>query len=69
MLQAPLGVLPVRKIGLPQQPELAMGAVIDRDEPVTVRNENVINLAGVSEATFAAVRDRELAEIGRRLAL
>jgi predicted phosphoribosyltransferase len=68
-LHAPLEVLIVRKIGLPEQPELAMGAVIDGDQPVTVRNEEVIGLGGVSEATFAAVRDRELAEIRRRRAL
>lgn len=56
----------VRKIGVPDQPELAMGAVVDGLDPLTVRNEDVINLAGVSEAGFNSVRDRELAEIRRR---
>lgn len=65
-LGASLDLLIVRKIGLPSQPELAMGAVADGIAPLVVRNENVIRMAGVSEAAFAAVRDEELAEIDRR---
>ncbi|HML13497.1 MAG TPA: phosphoribosyltransferase family protein [Xanthobacteraceae bacterium] len=65
-LHAPLDLILVRKIGVPAEPELAMGAVVDGGAPITVRNEDVIALAGVSEAEFAAVRDRELAEIDRR---
>ncbi|WP_332691477.1 phosphoribosyltransferase [Devosia sp.] len=65
-LDAPLELLIVRKIGLPQQPELAMGAIVDGNEPVVFRNEDVIAMAKVSEANFAAIRDRELAEIDRR---
>ena len=37
------------KIGAPFQPELAMGAVVDGSNPVVVRNEDVIRLAGVSD--------------------
>lgn len=65
-LDAPLDLILVRKIGVPYQPELAMGAVVDGPEPLVVRNEDVIRLAGVPEAEFAAIRDSELAEIGRR---
>lgn len=65
-LEAPLDLLLVRKIGVPFQPELAMGAVIDGARPVTVRNEEVIAHAGIDEKEFAAVRDQELAEIERR---
>lgn len=46
-----------------------MGAVVDGGEAITVRNEDVIRSAGVSDSEFAAVRDRELAEIERRHAL
>lgn len=67
-LDAALDLLIVRKIGVPFQPELAMGAVADGPEPLVVRNEEVIRLAGVSEADFAFVRDRELAETRRRRA-
>ncbi len=65
-LAAPLDLVLVRKIGVPSQPELAIGAVVDGAEPLVVRNESVIGLTGVSEAEFAAVRDRELNEIERR---
>jgi predicted phosphoribosyltransferase len=65
-LEAPLDLILVRKIGVPFQPELAMGAVVDGHEPVVVRNEHVIRLCGVSEADFNAVRDQELKEIERR---
>jgi putative phosphoribosyl transferase len=65
-LKAPLDLVLVRKIGVPGQPELAMGAVVDGESPLTVRNEDVIRLTRTSDAEFAAVRDRELAEIGRR---
>ena len=65
-LDAPLDLILVRKIGAPFQPELAMGAVVDGMKPITVRNEEVITLSGVSESEFNAVRDQELAEIERR---
>lgn len=65
-LDAPLDLILVRKIGVPSQPELAMGAVVDGAEPVVVRNEEVIQLCGVSETEFNSVRDEQLAEIERR---
>jgi predicted phosphoribosyltransferase len=43
-----------------------MGAVVDGGAPMTVRNEDVIQLTGVSEREFATVRDSERAEIERR---
>jgi predicted phosphoribosyltransferase len=65
-LNAPLDLILVRKIGVPSQPELAMGAVVDGADPIVVRNQDVIDLAGIDESTFAAVCERELAEIERR---
>jgi putative phosphoribosyl transferase len=65
-LDAPLDLVLVRKIGVPMQPELAMGAVANGGAPIVVRNEEVIAMAGIDEAEFEAVRDRELAEIERR---
>lgn len=67
-LGAPLDLLIVRKIGVPYQPELAMGAVVDGAAPVVVRNEDVIRGADVTQGEFDRVRDRELAEIERRRA-
>jgi predicted phosphoribosyltransferase len=65
-LGAPLDLILVRKIGVPSQPELAMGAVVDGGAPITVRNDDVIRLTGVTEEEFAAVRAEQLAEIERR---
>ena len=65
-LNAPLDLILVRKIGVPFQPELAMGAVVDGRVPIVVRNEDVIRLAGIDESEFKAVCDDELAEIERR---
>ena len=65
-LDAPLDLILVRKIGVPSQPELAMGAVVDGADPVVVRNEEVIQLCGVSETEFNSIRDEQLAEIERR---
>lgn len=66
VLKAPLDLVLVRKIGVPTQPELAMGAVVDGGSPLTVRNEDVIKSAGISDAEFKAVCDDQLAEIERR---
>lgn len=65
-LGAPLDLILVRKIGAPMQPELALGAVVDGGQPIIVRNEDVIQLVGVSETEFEAICDAELAEIERR---
>jgi predicted phosphoribosyltransferase len=65
-LGAPLDVILVRKIGVPSQPELAMGAVVDGGAPVIVRNEDVIALEGIGETEFKAICEREMAEIDRR---
>jgi putative phosphoribosyl transferase len=67
-LHAPLDLILVRKIGVPFHPELAMGAVVDGAAPLVVRNEEIIELARVSDADFTTVRDRELGEIKRQRA-
>jgi putative phosphoribosyl transferase len=65
-LCAPLDLVLVRKVGLPQQPELAMGAVVDGAKPLVVRNEDVIAAAGIGQEEFDSVCAEELAEIERR---
>jgi len=65
-LHAPLDVVVVRKLGLPQRPELAMGAV--GEGGVVVRVDDVLRSAAVPAATFAEVERRENAELSRRLA-
>jgi putative phosphoribosyl transferase len=65
-LAAPLDVILVRKVGVPFQPELAMGAVVDGGASIIVRNEDVIRDAGIKEADFTAACRSEFAEIERR---
>ena len=67
-LEAPLDLIIARKIGVPTQPELAMGAVVNGTQPLTVKNDDVISLTGVSKKAFAKIRDQELTEIRRRRA-
>ena len=64
-LGADLDVLIVRKLGLPGQPELAMGAIAGVGSSThIVRNEPV--LKGVAEETLEKVREREVLELRRR---
>jgi putative phosphoribosyl transferase len=65
-LGAPLDVIIVRKLGVPYQPELAMGAVGEGD--VLVTSPDVIRAAAITEPELAAVRDREQAEVRARAA-
>ncbi|WP_456599603.1 phosphoribosyltransferase [Blastococcus sp. SYSU DS0616] len=66
-LDAALDIVVVRKVGLPWQPELAMGAIAAvGDEIETVRQESVIDRAGVDAATFEDVRTQEVSELRRR---
>ncbi|WP_462202721.1 phosphoribosyltransferase family protein [Frankia sp. CcWB3] len=63
-LEAPLDVILVRKLGVPFQPELAMGAIAEGG--VRVVNEEARRLANVGLDEFAAVQARELVELDRR---
>ena len=63
-LGAPLDVIVVRKLGVPLQPELGMGAV--GEDGVKVINPDVVRGIGVSDGELAAVEERERAEVARR---
>ncbi len=65
-LDAPLDLLIVRKIGAPGYPEVALGAVIDGDEPQMVVNADVYAATGRDAVGLERARLRELAEIERR---
>jgi putative phosphoribosyl transferase len=66
-LGAPLDVLLVRKLGLPGQPELAMGAIAGVGDRVeVVRNRRVLEAARVSEEAFDEVYQQEVDELRRR---
>jgi putative phosphoribosyl transferase len=74
-LGAPLDVIVVRKLGVPFQPELAMGAIGEgsgRAGPpggVIARaiNQEVVRLTGVNDRELAAVELSERAELRRRI--
>jgi putative phosphoribosyl transferase len=65
-LGAPLDVALVRKIGAPGQPELAVGAIADGDDPEIVLNHKVVRELGLNEDYVAAEATRELAAIEHR---
>jgi len=64
-LDAPLDVIVVRKIGLPWQPELAMGAIAEGN--VCVLNHALIKETGVTGHELDAAITRELVELERRV--
>lgn len=64
-LGAPLDVIVVRKLGVPNQPELAMGAV--GEDGALVLNHGVIRYAHVGEHELRAVEARERGELERRV--
>src|SRR5262249_6842480 len=63
-LQAPHDIVLVRKLGVPGQEELAMGAVATGN--VRVLDQAVIRALAISEADIDRVTRRELHELGRR---
>jgi putative phosphoribosyl transferase len=62
-LHAPLDVILVRKLGVPFQPELAVGAV--GEGGVRVVNEDVRRAAGVVDRDLAAIEAKERATLDR----
>ena len=63
-LQAPLEALVVRKLGVPFQPELAMGAIAGDDTQVL--DQQLIGALGLTDRDVDEVTTRERAELERR---
>jgi len=63
-LRTPLDVFVVRKLGLPAEPELAMGAIASGG--ARVLNDEVVQAAGIPPETIEAVAAREREELARR---
>ena len=69
-LNAPLGVILVRKIGVPGRSELAMGALAMVGEEISeFRNDEIINGLRISSQAFDAARHRERVELERRASI
>ena len=63
-LGAPLDVFVVRKLGLPDQPELAMGAIATGG--VRVTNRDVVDSLAIPDIVIDAVAAQEQEELARR---
>ena len=63
-LNAPLDVFVVRKLGLPEHPELAMGAIAPGG--VRVFNGEIVNALRIPDEVIDAVSAKELIELQRR---
>jgi predicted phosphoribosyltransferase len=63
-LGAPLDVLVVRKLGVPGQEELAMGAIASGG--VRVVNSEIVSAIGIDQATIDAIATAEGRELERR---
>lgn len=68
-LRAPLDLLFVRKIGAPDQAELAVAAVVDGDAPALVKNDDIVRLLRVDEDYLERQKEKMLKEIARRRAV
>jgi putative phosphoribosyl transferase len=64
VLNAPLDVLVVRKLGVPDQEELAMGAIASGG--VRILNESIISEVNISDEVIARVAVQEERELERR---
>jgi putative phosphoribosyl transferase len=63
-LNAPLDIIVVRKLGVPTQPELAMGAI--GEGGTRVLNHDVLDALGIPPDQLEAVERRERLELDRR---
>lgn len=63
-LRAPLDILVVGKLGVPNQPELAFGAI--GEGGIRVLNDSVVRQAHLSDGEMAAIEEARRAELTRR---
>jgi predicted phosphoribosyltransferase len=68
-LGAPLDLVLVRKIGMPGNEELALGAVVDGAPPTVVTNDDIVRRAGLTEADVDRLADVQCRENDRRRSL
>jgi putative phosphoribosyl transferase len=66
VLDAPLDIVLVRKIGVPWQPELALGAVTDGAHPETFIDRDLATRLAVPDSWIGEETARQLKEIERR---
>lgn len=66
VLNAALDILVVRKVGAPDNPELALAALVDGDPPDLVANDETVAAYGLDPAGLEALARRERPELERR---
>ena len=65
-LDAPLDIVLVRKIGVPWQPELALGAVVDGADPQVIINDILAAELAIDQNYITSEIARQLEEIERQ---
>lgn len=63
-IDAPLDVIVVRKLGVPGQEELALGAVASGG--LCILNHDIVNMVGITETKIEQIVEEQLREIRRR---
>src|SRR5438552_1657951 len=61
-LDAPLDIVLVRKIGVPFQPELALGAIVDGEAPELLIDDQLMTMLAIPERYVEQQRLRQLKE-------
>jgi putative phosphoribosyl transferase len=69
ILKAPLDVLIVRKAGAPDNPELAVAALVAGDPDDIVLNHEIVEAYGLTNSELRILINRERPELERRVAL
>lgn len=67
-LHARLDLVIVRKVGAPDNPELAIAAIVDGDPPDLVLNREIVEAYGLDDAEIATLVGKERPELERRRA-
>ncbi len=65
-LHAPLDILLVRKIGVPEMPEVALGAVVDGSAHQTIWDTSLVNDLRLKTTELETLKQQQLEEIERR---
>lgn len=64
IIKAPMDLLIVRKLGMPGEEELAIGAIASGG--IRILNEDIIDILGINQMTVDRVTEQETAELQRR---
>ncbi len=65
-LKAPLDLVIVRKVGAPDNPELAVAAIVDGNPPDVVLNREIVEAYGLDDDELAELVRKERPELERR---